>query len=129
MLSSFYCLVKSSRSVKKQKTFMNKNFKIKKLSLFLVFALVLMSGFISAPNAEAAITTITITSPNGGEAWSGIHNITWTSDATTSTDKVSIYRCIGGDCSSNQTLIASSVTSTDATYSWDTAGLNETDKI
>ena len=42
-------------------------------------ALVVGGFFVSAPFAFAAISTITVTSPNGGEIWSGTHNITWTS--------------------------------------------------
>ncbi|MCL5012217.1 MAG: hypothetical protein M1320_02210 [Patescibacteria group bacterium] len=78
-------------------------------------------------NVQAAITTITVTSPNGGEIWSGTHNITWTTDGV-GTDNVNIYRCIGGDCASNQTLITT-VVATSSPYSWNTAGLNETDRI
>lgn len=100
---------------------------MKKFSLVLIFALVLMSGFVFVPKAEALITTITVTSPNGGEVWSGTHNITWTDDGV-GTDNVNIYRCVGGDCSLNQTLIAT-VAATSSPYSWNTAGLNETDRI
>ena len=98
------------------------------LPLYLLIAAVVAgSNLLFTPNAKAAITSITVTSPNTAVFWSGVHNITWTSDDA-GVGNVDIFRCIGGDCGLNQTLIAANEVN-DGTYSWNTAGLNETDKI
>ena len=63
-------------------------FNIKKfiiLSSIISLMISLVSGVVLG-----AISTITVTSPNGGEIWKGTQTISWTTDGTSS-DFVDIY--------------------------------------
>lgn len=93
------------------------NIKFKKVSLTtLAFALV-VSGFLVYGNKiEAAIGSVSITSPTGGEIWSGTHNITWTTFPEGDEGTVNIYLINGGSSSAIATGEAN-----DGTYSWDTS--------
>ncbi|MDP3104823.1 MAG: hypothetical protein Q8M95_09495, partial [Candidatus Methanoperedens sp.] len=66
---------------------MNKESNIFKNIITVLLAL-LVFGML-AGTASAAITSITVTAPNGGETWSGSKDITWT--PTGNTDTVNIY--------------------------------------
>ena len=83
--------------------------------IFAIAVIVLVSGF-SAGIARAAITLLTVTSPNGTEQWRGTQTITWTSDGVPS-DTVNIV--YSNNNFSTQSLIASGV-SNSGSYNWDT---------
>lgn len=72
-----------------------------KISLPTLALALVLGGFLvlNTKSAEALITTITVTAPNGTEKWSGTKNITWTSDGVGG-DSVDIYYCHvdNGDC-------------------------------
>lgn len=87
-----------------------------------VFAIVIVAvGSAFVYQSLAAITSVTVTSPNGSEVWGGTQNITWTTEGTG--DTVNLYYCAGANCATNTyTAIATSETN-DGTYSWDTSAL------
>ncbi len=89
-----------------------------------VLQALLILGSISL-TTSSVYASITITSPNGGENWSGTKTITWTSVGTSGF--VNIYRCLTLDCSSTST-VATNVTDTGSS-TFDTSGLNATNKI
>ncbi len=62
---------------------------------------------------------ITLTSPTGGEVWSGAHSITWTSNGALSSDSVDIY------CSRDGTTWDTVAVNqpNNGTYSWNTASV------
>ena len=64
------------------------------------------------------ISSITVTSPNGGEHWSGTHNITWTTVPVGDLGTVSIYLVDGGSSSSIVTNVVNN-----GSYPWDTASV------
>ena len=87
--------------------------------IFYLAAILVVSGFFVFDIAQALVSTINVTAPNGGEQWRGIQTITW--DATT----------IEGDGNTVSILLSSNsgasyselITSIDATlgqYNWDT---------
>ncbi|MDD4983735.1 MAG: Ig-like domain-containing protein [Candidatus ainarchaeum sp.] len=91
------------------------------LSFFVLFFVVLCAGFVSA-----AITSITVTDPDGGEYWSGDRNITWTAVGCATDLNVNIY---WQDVSlGNSTQIAVDVNCELQYYQWDTTSVaNDTD--
>jgi len=54
---------------------------LKRALLGLSLAIVMVGG-VFVYNAMAAITTVTVTAPDGGEVWADSHNIIWTSDGS-----------------------------------------------
>jgi hypothetical protein len=92
----------------------------KKISLFLVLALVIIGGLMGTMNAQAAVTTLSLTTPDGGEFWGGSRNVTWTTDGLVS-DVINIFHCLDGNCADNQVWIAST-TANALSYSWNTTG-------
>ena len=90
-----------------------------KFSLIIVFSLLLVVGMSS--NGLAAITSITIDSPNGGEDWSGTEEVTWTAvDCDPSTDYLNIQYTTGA----LYTTIAT-VPCSPETYNWDTTKVGD----
>jgi len=80
----------------------------------------LLSVAMFATFANATISSLTLTAPNGGEQWSGFQNITW--DATTiegGDNLMSIALSVDGGENYN-TLIENNIDATDEIYSWDT---------
>jgi hypothetical protein len=72
-----------------------------------------------ALQAHAAITTVTVVSPNGGQARSGTNNITWTTNAATG--NVDIYYCLGSCSIGDFHFISGSVANSGGgSFSWDT---------
>ena len=91
-----------------------------KIAILTMAFLLFNSGFFALLPAVAAITTITVTSPNGAETWGGTHAITWTTDGSAfATDTVAIYVCTDGDVCASPFTVTSSVANS-GTYSWDT---------
>lgn len=91
------------------------NIKFKKISLTTLALALVVSGFLVWGNTEAAITEITVTSPNGGEIWSGSHDITWTTVLSEDTGTVNIY-LVGGESS----FSIATGEANDGSYSWNT---------
>src|SRR3989344_7378051 len=81
----------------------------------------LISGFfVSTAFADPTPTTLTITSPNGGEIWSGTHNITWSSTGGTPGDTVSLVYSTN-DFTTQSLIVGSEGLAYDiGTFSWDT---------
>lgn len=96
-----------------------KNF-IKK---YFVVLMVVFLGFTSSVYAGPTPTTLTITSPNGGEIWSGIHNITWSSTGGTPTDLVSLVYSQNDFVTQSLIVGAENIPYSLGTYSWNTASL------
>ncbi len=69
--------------------------------------------------ASAAITSLTLATPNGGEMWSGTQDITWAHTDGILGDMVSIVLSTDSGLSYS-TVVASNVDVTDLSYSWDT---------
>ncbi|GEM_PF-4100382 len=69
-----------------------------------------------ATAATAAVSDLTVTSPNGGEVWSGTHTITWNADNGNSNLKIKIQKSFDG---MNWDNIASGEAN-DGSFSWDT---------
>src|SRR3989344_5653466 len=102
-------------------------------SVSVIIALAVFSAgafLVSASPAFAAITSTTVTSPNGAEIWSGTHNLTWSSTNDGVDGLVNIYYCVdnGGCASSTYIPIASSQANT-GSYSWNTASAGGDGKI
>jgi hypothetical protein len=96
---------------------MNKQYTIK-------FSVLLVALTLSYASASASM--ITVTSPNGGEIWSGMNTITWTSDMPSS-GFVNIYTCDTNTCLSTTSVQVNVPNS--GSFAWDTSALNETTKI
>ena len=88
--------------------------------IVLTTALLVASGFfVFAGTANAGITSLTLTAPNGGELWRGMQNITWTSTTDVGGgNNISILISTNGG-GSYSTLV-SSISSSLGTYFWDT---------
>ena len=100
---------------------MNKNMNKKIFNLgILALAVVLITGGVFIQQANAAITSITVTDPDGSEIWSGSHNITWTTVPELEVDPVNIYYCVGTNCTENSYTLIAAGEGNDGTYSWDT---------
>ncbi len=102
--------------------FQNKMFR--KISLSTLAIAIVVGGFLvfSTPT-KAAISTVTVTAPNGGEVWSDSHSITWTTNPASDPETVNLYYCTGGNCTSGTyTLIVSGISNT-GNYYWDTASV------
>jgi len=84
------------------------------VAVLVVFAL--FGGFF-APIANAVVSAIDLTSPNGGEVWSGVHNITWTATGEPG-DTVAILLS-NNDFSTSATLIAA-IAYDAVLFPWDT---------
>ncbi|MEK7194903.1 MAG: Ig-like domain-containing protein [Patescibacteria group bacterium] len=83
-------------------------------------AVTLLAGGLFTGSASAEVSTITLTSPNGGEVWNGIHPITWTTTGGVPGDLVNIaYSTDGFNFSS---AIALGVPY-NLPFSWNTASL------
>lgn len=86
----------------------------------IIFAAALLSGFfVSTAFAEPTPTTLTLTDPNGGEIWSGTHDITWTSTGGVVGDEVTLVWSTDNFVSTSN-LIAENIPYSLGTYSWDT---------
>ncbi|MDD4984778.1 MAG: hypothetical protein PHQ43_03155, partial [Dehalococcoidales bacterium] len=83
-----------------------------RVSLALVLALSM--GLVMAAPASAAISSITLTAPVGGETWYGEQEITWTSVGDA--DTVNIYYTTNDFASSTTIIIG---TANDGSYLWD----------
>ncbi|MBU3925792.1 Ig-like domain repeat protein, partial [Patescibacteria group bacterium] len=89
-----------------------------KQSFFIIFAATfLMSGFFVATTASAAITTINLVSPDGGEEWRGTQNIVWSTDGTTG-DQVEIS--YSTDNFTSIIVLVDTVAYNDSPYAWNT---------
>lgn len=86
------------------------------LSIFFMSAIAFGGFFI--PNANANVLTIDLTSPNGGEIWSGTHDITWTATGDPG-DTVSILLS-DNDFVTDATLVAA-IAYDAGFFAWDTA--------
>jgi len=98
---------------------MKKNFLQKSFALFL--SAIFVSGFFIPTTANAVISTLNLTSPNGGEEWRGVQNITWSGVSDNASDKIDISYAADGINFTQ--LIASNITFSDFSYSWDTTML------
>ena len=97
-----------------------------KNKLILMFGIVVLvfAGFVNA-----AITSITVVSPNGGENWTGIHAVTWTSEDCTGAENITITWGIkdgwaGWNPSSSGT-ITTTVNCSLGTYNWNTSSVSD----
>jgi len=91
----------------------------KKLVLGVIIALMFV---IATYAVYAAVTGITVVSPNGGENWSGTKSITWTATCSTpASDYVDILWQISGGA---WTTITSAQLCNASTYSWDTTSVS-----
>ena len=91
-------------------------------SFVVIAAAALISGFfVSTAFADPTPTTLTITSPNGGEIWSGTHNITWSSTGgTPGVDTVSLVYSTN-DFITQSLIVGSEGLAYDiGTFSWNT---------
>ena len=89
------------------------------------FAIFAMSAlfFMLAPRAEAAITSVHVTAPNGGEVWGVTKNITWASTNDGSDGTVNIYYCHDASCLFGGNVPIATGTPNVGTYSWDTSAV------
>jgi len=87
--------------------------------MFAVGVVSLSALLMLAPVASAAITSVTLGTPNGGENWSGTQNITWTQTGGVLGDNVSILLSKDSGVNYN-TSVNSIVDITGLSYSWDT---------
>lgn len=74
--------------------------------------------------ASATITEINVTSPNGGEVWSGTQAITWTSKGCSAGETINIYAGVRGmelDHPGTTFLVAREIDCSLGAYKWDTA--------
>jgi len=84
----------------------------------LLSAVLIISGFF-VPNAQAAITSIMLTAPNGGEIWHGTQTINW--NATTDEEGGTISILLSTNSGDNYSeVIAPSVNVILGQYQWDT---------
>ncbi len=81
----------------------------------------LLGGFF-IPATASALTTLTVTSPNGAEFYRGTRNITWSSTGGVSGDTVNIV--YSTDAFSSQALIQSGLPYAPGTYAWNTTGFS-----
>jgi len=93
--------------------------KLTKTSVVMITAIAVLAGGFFVSVANATITSLTLTAPNGGEEWRGTQNITWTQTGGVSTDLVSILFSSDSGGSYNE-VIATGVDVTLGTYVWDT---------
>ena len=91
-------------------------------SFIIIATAALISGFF-VPLTASALTTLTVTSPNGAEEWRGTQNITWSTTGGISGDLVNIVYSTNDF--SSQAVIATDVAYDDPFYSWDTTGFPE----
>lgn len=92
---------------------------VTKKSLILpLISLIFIFGFFGV--VSAVVTSITVTSPNGGEFWSGTQSITWTASGSDS-DRVDILYNSG----SGSVLIAAFQLFNAGSFSWDTTGVSD----
>jgi len=95
-----------------------------KSGFFFVVTGIIVSGFFASNTALAAISNVTVTSPNGGESIGGTRGITWTSVGGVVGDTVSIlYSTDNFD--ESQVLLASGVAFNASPFSWNTATVTE----
>ncbi|MFA6514436.1 MAG: Ig-like domain-containing protein [Patescibacteria group bacterium] len=99
-----------------------KNFLKNKISLFIIALLVIGMGMMMVvPSAKAAISAVSVTTPNGGENWNGSKNITWATTPEADPATVNIYYCVGANCDSNSYTLIVAGTANDGSEAWDTA--------
>src|SRR3989338_3197411 len=91
-------------------------------SFVVIAAAALISGFFVS-NAYAAVTTLTVTSPNGTEEWRGTQNINWSTTGGAPGDLVNIV--YSTDNFSSQAVIVTGVAYKAQPYSWDTTSFPE----
>ena len=91
-------------------------------SFVVIAAAALISGFFVS-NAYAAVTTLTVTSPNGTEEWRGTQNINWSTTGGAPGDLVNIV--YSTDNFSSQAVIVTGVAYNAQPYSWDTTSFPE----
>jgi len=84
--------------------------------------------------ANAAITSVTLTTPNGGEAWNTTQNITWSCSDNGISPKCSdttindiVYSPDGGTTWEGIGYVGGSVVAGTGTYSWDTTAIPNTE--
>ncbi|MDO8622806.1 MAG: hypothetical protein Q7R52_01030, partial [archaeon] len=92
----------------------------KSFGIFII-SLIFIVGFLSG--VSATISSITVTSPNGGEFWNGAKNIQWTAiGCNPSTDYVNIQYSTGGAFTTFVTRSCSP-----SSYDWDTIARSMSD--
>jgi len=94
---------------------------LKESGLVILTAALIVGGFFVVNNA-LALSGINITSPNGGEYWSGTQEITWTADCEAG-DLVNIYYSSDNFVSSNK--IVDGLSCSSGVYDWDTNSVSD----
>ncbi len=87
------------------------------IAVFVMAAAFIASGLFVG-SANALVSSLVLTSPVGGEVWSGTHNITWT--GTADPGDILTIQYSTNDFSTSTTLISAALFS-DLSYSWDTS--------
>ncbi|MGQ4911254.1 MAG: hypothetical protein ACP6KW_03715 [Candidatus Thorarchaeota archaeon] len=68
---------------------------------------------------------VTVLSPNGGESWTGVNNITWSASDVNSDDVLTFDVLVSADSGSSFTVLASGITQ--HWLEWDSTGLDKLD--
>lgn len=89
------------------------------MNLFTKTSLVFLGICFSITTVSAS--SITVTSPNGGEKWSGSQTVTWSSSGTTGF--VNVIRCTDLTCTATTSIVLNIPDTGSTTF--DTTGLNE----
>lgn len=92
----------------------------KRISAALAAAFIINGFFMPVAFAAPTPTTLTITAPNGGEIWSGTHNITWSSVGGVFGDEVTLAWSTDNFVS-NSNIIAENIPYSAGSYAWNTA--------
>ncbi len=94
--------------------------------VFFAFASLTIAAVVSGffiPLSANALTTVTVTSPNGGEYYRGARNVTWTSTGGSPGDLVDIVYSTNNF--SSQAVVGTGVLNSAGVYSWNTVGFPE----
>ena len=87
-------------------------------SFLVLLFVVLCAGLVSA-----ALTSITVTDPNGGEYWSTDQNVTWTSVGCTGDENVNIW--LYNEGLGTTAAVTSDVNCALQYYQWDTTTVSD----
>ena len=95
-----------------------RNSLMKRGRFFVLAAAFIVSGFFVAGLANATITSVTLTTPNGGEEWRGTQNIVWSTNGTTG-DQVEIS--YSTDNFTSIIVLVDTVAYNGSPYAWNTS--------